>query len=101
MSSAACGSARYTIRPAEPTLSRPTGPSLGVGGRLPRRPSTGNIGSPSGRNTRAAKALWMLVLITVALASISLGVIKREEQHLERKFGDEYGRYKAKVRRWL
>ena len=43
----------------------------------------------------------MLVLITVALASISLGVIKREEQHLERKFGDEYGRYKAKVRRWL
>ena len=29
------------------------------------------------------------------------GVILREEVYLEQKFGDEYLRYKGKVRRWL
>ena len=49
----------------------------------------------------AVNALWAIVLLPVVLAVISLGVIDREERYLERKFGEEYLRYKASVRRWL
>ena len=40
-------------------------------------------------------------MLLPALAIISRGVIAREEAYLERKFGDEYRRYKTQVRRWL
>ena len=32
---------------------------------------------------------------------MDVGVIRREERYLERKFGDEYLRFKAARRRWL
>ncbi len=41
-------------------------------------------------------ALWAILLLPVALL-----VIEREERYLERKFGEEYLRYKAQVRRWI
>ena len=40
-----------------------------------------------------------MLLLTLVL--ISYGVIPREERYLERKFGGEYVRYKAVVRRWF
>jgi protein-S-isoprenylcysteine O-methyltransferase Ste14 len=46
-------------------------------------------------------ALWPVVFLPVVLLIMTVGVIKREEQYLERKFGEEYLRYKAKVRRWV
>ena len=42
-----------------------------------------------------------LALLAVALLVIRTQVIAREERYLERKFGDEYLAYKARVRRWL
>jgi protein-S-isoprenylcysteine O-methyltransferase Ste14 len=44
---------------------------------------------------------WILLTLLPALLVMHYGVIVREEAYLERKFGDEYLRYKASVRRWL
>lgn len=46
-------------------------------------------------------ALWPILLLPGALFVVQKGVIEREERYLERKFGDEYTQYKARVRRWL
>jgi protein-S-isoprenylcysteine O-methyltransferase Ste14 len=46
-------------------------------------------------------ALWAIVLLPVALLVIQRGVIEREERYLERKFGEEYLSYKARVRCWI
>ncbi|HEV8673882.1 MAG TPA: isoprenylcysteine carboxylmethyltransferase family protein [Methylomirabilota bacterium] len=46
-------------------------------------------------------ALWPLLLLPIVLVVMQRGVIVREERYLERKFGEEYRRYKARVRRWL
>ena len=51
--------------------------------------------------TGLANALWALLLLPVALLVIQRGVIEREERYLECKFGEEYLRYKVRVRRWI
>jgi protein-S-isoprenylcysteine O-methyltransferase Ste14 len=48
-----------------------------------------------------ANAMWAILLLPVALLVIRRGVIEREERYLERKFGEEYLSYKARVRRWI
>jgi protein-S-isoprenylcysteine O-methyltransferase Ste14 len=40
-------------------------------------------------------------LLVPALVLVSSGTIAREQRYLEEKFGDEYRRYQADVRRWL
>ncbi|CAO4178425.1 hypothetical protein LNAOJCKE_5550 [Methylorubrum aminovorans] len=42
-----------------------------------------------------------LALLPLVLIAIQTHVIAREERYLETKFGDDYRRYKAEVRRWL
>ncbi len=49
----------------------------------------------------AAGSLWAIVLLVPLLWVINVGVVAREERYLERKFGDAYRAYKARVRRWL
>ncbi|TPW16569.1 MAG: hypothetical protein FD130_1006 [Halothiobacillaceae bacterium] len=46
-------------------------------------------------------ALWILVTLIPTLLVIQFWVIRREEAYLTKKFGEEYLRYKAKVRPWL
>jgi protein-S-isoprenylcysteine O-methyltransferase Ste14 len=45
--------------------------------------------------------VWPLLLAPVLIWVIAVFVIRREERYLARKFGDEYQRYRAHVRRWL
>ncbi len=49
----------------------------------------------------AAGSLWAIVLAVPLLWVINVGVVAREERYLERKFGDAYRAYKARVRRWV
>jgi protein-S-isoprenylcysteine O-methyltransferase Ste14 len=49
----------------------------------------------------AAGSLWAIVLVVPLLWVINVGVVAREERDLERKFGDAYRAYKARVRRWI
>jgi protein-S-isoprenylcysteine O-methyltransferase Ste14 len=48
-----------------------------------------------------ANSLWLLLLVLPLAVTLQKGVIEPEEAYLERKFGDKYLRYKAKVRRWI
>ena len=47
------------------------------------------------------QAWWAFVLLPVVLVVMQRAVIEREERYLERKFGEDYIRYKERVRRWL
>jgi hypothetical protein len=48
-----------------------------------------------------ANSLWILILVLPLAIILQKGVIEPEESYLEKKFGDKYLRYKAKVRRWI
>ena len=49
----------------------------------------------------AARSPWILILTLPLAFTIRYGVVAREESYLERRFGDAYREYKARVRRWL
>jgi len=45
--------------------------------------------------------LWAFIMLLLVLWAIQYGVVMREERYLERKFGEEYMKYKRKIKRWL
>jgi protein-S-isoprenylcysteine O-methyltransferase Ste14 len=49
----------------------------------------------------AAGSAWAIALLVPLLVLMHVGVIFREEEYLEREFGDMYLQYKSRVRRWL
>ena len=44
---------------------------------------------------------WMLVLLIPMLVVLQRGVVEREEDYLQAKFGEAYRKYQARVPRWL
>jgi protein-S-isoprenylcysteine O-methyltransferase Ste14 len=83
----------------------------------PRRPTTALVADGPYRFTRhplylsmatmyggvalGVNSFWTLVLLAAAIALIDRGPMAREERYMERKFGDAYRAYTARVRRWL
>ena len=49
----------------------------------------------------AVRSPWVLILMLPLAITIRYGVVAREEAYLQRRFGDAYRHYKARVRRWL
>lgn len=49
----------------------------------------------------ALTSVWALLLLVPVLLILQQGVVLREEAYLERKFGEAYAAYKARVPRWL
>jgi protein-S-isoprenylcysteine O-methyltransferase Ste14 len=46
-------------------------------------------------------SLWLLATLIPSVAIIAVAVVPREERYLTGRFGAEYLKYKASVRRWL
>lgn len=46
-------------------------------------------------------SLWIGVMVPVLFFVFNLGIVEPEEKYLTDKFGNDYQKYKAKVRRWI
>ena len=84
---------------------------------VPGRPATALISAGPYRYTRnpiyigfilayfgfsiVLTSLWILVLLIPVLFILQGGVVLPEEAYLERKFGEAYRKYRARVPRWL
>ena len=89
--------ARTPLDPREPvTTLVSSGPY-----RLTRNPAYLGMAMIYAGVALLANALWAALLLPGALLAIRRGVIDREERYLERRFGDEYVRYRSRVRRWV
>ena len=85
------------VRPDKPTSS------LVVEGpyRFTRNPIYLGVTLVYGGITALANSLPSALLLPFILVVMRRGVIEREERYLERIFGEEYLRYKVRVRRWI
>jgi protein-S-isoprenylcysteine O-methyltransferase Ste14 len=89
--------ARTPVDPRKPTTTIvTTGPY-----RLSRNPAYLAMALIYVGITVLTGALWAFAALVPALLVVDRAVIRREERYLERKFGDEYRRFKARTRRWI
>jgi len=85
-----------------PSVHRPTGAIVASGPyAFTRNPMYVSMTLLSAGIALIFNTLWPVIFLPLTLIIIQYGVICREERYLERKFGDEYTRYRARVRRWL
>jgi protein-S-isoprenylcysteine O-methyltransferase Ste14 len=85
------------LEPRKPTTALVTGGLY----RLSRNPAYVAVAMLYAGIALMLGKTWTLAMLAPALAVIQLGVIRREERYLERKFGDTYRAYRRVVRRWL
>ena len=85
------------VRPDRPTSN------LVVEGpyRFTRNPIYLGFTLSYGGATALANSLPSALLLPFVLFVMRRGVIEREERYMKRSFGEEYLRYKARVRRWI
>ena len=84
------------VMPWKPSLALAT---AGVYAKL-RNPMYVALAMLVGGVAVALASDWMLVLVVPMFAVLHYGVVKREERYLEKKFGDDYRRYKDSVPRY-
>ena len=48
-----------------------------------------------------ANSAWHLIAVILLFLLFNFGIVAREEQYLENRFGEEYIQYKIRVRRWI
>ena len=81
---------------------RPATTVVGAGPyRFTRNPMDLGLATAYVGGSLLANALWPLLLLPLVIVAMRYAVIGREERYLEAKFGDEYRRYKSRVRRWV
>ncbi len=85
------------VEPYHPTTALVTGGPY----RVTRNPIYAGMGLLYAGVAVVANSLWALLFLVPVLAIIRYGVIAREEQYLQEKFGEPYVRYKTSVRRWI
>jgi protein-S-isoprenylcysteine O-methyltransferase Ste14 len=85
------------VRPDRPTTALATGGIY----RYSRNPLYISLAVMYVGIALAADNLWSLAFLLPTLLVVRYGVIAREEAYLERKFGDDYRRFTADVRRWI
>ena len=84
------------VKPWKPSLALAT---AGVYAKL-RNPTYVALAMLVGGIAVALASDWMLVLVLPMFAVLHYGVVRREERYLEKKFGDDYRRYKESVPRY-
>ena len=85
------------VNPLRPTLALATG---GVY-RFTRNPMYVGVMTVLGGIALIFALDWLLLLMIPAAFVLHLGIVSREEQYLERKFGEEYRRYRARSPRYV
>jgi protein-S-isoprenylcysteine O-methyltransferase Ste14 len=86
-----------TIRPDKPTAKLVTdGPF-----RFSRNPLYLALSLMYAGLALMANSIWALLLLFPVTLVMSRFVIRREEEYLARRFGEEYAHYQTNVRRWI